>query len=149
MDSTDELLLPISAHRITDHTNVYECKMRAILRALQIIKENKWQHCDIFTDSQADMKSFNFYRSVRTSSVVNIIQHGLTTLVDSGKQISLRWISRHHGMHGNEIADRAAEHALCYPFVDAYEKLSLDSLEAKVTFKKKIYGICGGDPATT
>ena len=95
------------------HASVFSCELVAILKLLCFIEINPARSYVILSDSLSGLQSLSqFYPS---DPLAQEILLRVTALDREGTSVSFCWIPSHVGIHGNERADRAANHAAQYP----------------------------------
>ena len=109
--------------RMQNFTSVFRAELAAILLALFWIEQlpNLYRGVVIFSDSLSGLQSI---KSQKEESLIIEILIKCTHLHFKGISINLEWIPGHCGITGNEIADKAAKHALQTPDLDIENKLN-------------------------
>lgn len=95
------------SYRLPPRTSVFNAEQFAILQAVKLAKQHKISNTTIVTDSLSALKSLQHPKN--TISTLT-----LQTLLDLPKHFRLifLWVPSHTGITGNELADKAAKHAL-------------------------------------
>lgn len=57
LDAKDVEICPPRHRRATDDTGIYDCELHAIDLALKMVKQRNWQDCQLYSDSQAALRS--------------------------------------------------------------------------------------------
>ena len=113
----------VARKRMQDHTSVFRAELTAILLALFWIDQlpSLYTGVVIFSDSLSGLQSI---KSQKEENIIIEILIKCTHLYFKGISVNLEWIPGHCGITGNEIADKAAKHALQTPELDIENKLN-------------------------
>lgn len=131
LDDRDCHLFPPVKHRLMDSTSVHEADLYRFL-AVSLVERQKWARSNIYCDSQAILKSLTSAKTVGQNPVVFDRQKKTLELIMPGCDICSCWVSRHCGVPGNEVADRAAKRALGRDHHDAANVLCSADIRAVV-----------------
>ena len=105
---------------LTHHTT-YEAEVVGILLALELIhRERSASSATIRLDNQAVIQALGGRHAKLVQALLNLVHKGsndwLTSDGDSDspgqRQLSIHWVSRHDGVHGNERTDKEARRAV-------------------------------------
>ena len=98
------------SHTLPSCSSVFTAELIALLLAVsRIVALNMHDAYTIFSDSRSALIALQ-NRTTR-HPLVSIIQRFLCMLHARHKQLTFCWVPSHVGIHGNELADRAASHA--------------------------------------
>ena len=98
----------VTAWKLNPAHSVLGAELQAVLKTLQFITSKPTlAHCNIviFTDSKS---ALHIISNTFDPSYKNIAFQIQKLLFNLGERVKLQWVRGHIGVHGNEIADRAA-----------------------------------------
>jgi hypothetical protein len=114
--------------------SVFQTKIFAILQCayknIRRAYKNKW--ILIFSNSQAALKAFSGPKVI--SRLVEECQEALSALATINK-VTLVWVPGHHGILGNEMADRLARQASAMPLLGTEPALGIPKCLAREAIK--------------
>jgi kelch-like protein 2/3 len=141
--------------RLPDGSSVYSAELRAIILALKRIYQSQNNTFLVVSDSLSSLEAIS-RRKITHPLLVDI--HDLhTELSSDGKVINFMWAPSHVGIHGNEVADKAAKEALelaipkfpkqSVPFTDLKRKTAsycLDNWKKRWSLQteNKLFKVC-------
>lgn len=96
--------------RLPDHSSIFSAESRAVLLALDIIKQSCERRFLIVSDSLSCLKSLE-NRNFQNPLILEILE-SLDKLIRSGYSITFMWVPSHIGIDGNGAADATAKAAL-------------------------------------
>lgn len=97
---------------VSDLLSVYSIEMTAIITALRWVEETKPLRIVICTDSMAVLQSFITDNAVCEDLVLEVKLLLLLNIISLGLVVQFCWVPGHHGIKGNEIADKLAKKTL-------------------------------------
>ncbi|XP_076313130.1 uncharacterized protein LOC143226258 [Tachypleus tridentatus] len=98
----------VVARRIPSTASVFTAELYAISLALDHIEAEQYSNCTIYTDSLSSILALELLH-VTSYPVLADIQNRLANFSLTATSIQFFWTPGHFGIHGNELADRAAQ----------------------------------------
>jgi ribonuclease HI len=121
--------------RLPDHSSIFSAESRAVLLALDIMKQSCERRFLVVSDSLSCLKSIE-NRTFQNPLILEILET-VDKLLRSGYSVTFVWVPSHIGIEGNGAADATAKAALSLrvskspvpysnfkPLVCAYVKLA-------------------------
>jgi hypothetical protein len=96
--------------RLPNHSSIFSAESRAVLLALEIMKQSCSRQFLIISDSRSCLKSLE-NRNFQNPLILEILET-LGKLLRSGYSITFIWVPSHIGIEGNGAADATAKAAL-------------------------------------
>ncbi|XP_014880361.1 uncharacterized protein LOC106941759 [Poecilia latipinna] len=121
--------------RISDGVSVYTGEMLALLLAVQWVEEVRPLKSIICSDSSSSLFSLQNNKSDSRPDILIEIQQTLYRINMMGLTVNFVWVPAHHGIKGNEMADRMAKESTNRVKIDI--NVSFSITEIKGTIKKK------------
>ena len=97
------------------HTT-YEAEAVGVLLAVELVRRERGVHsATTCLDNQAVMQALGDRSAKPAQALLNLVHEGCSDWLDGDRrgrrQLSINWVSRHDGVHGNERADEEARKA--------------------------------------
>lgn len=99
--------------RAVKYLSIFGVEAMAIIEALKLAKDKRWDKVTIFTDSRSVLSALGVRFDVNHGSELILkIKSATLQMSTNGKSIKLIWIPSHKGIPGNERADSLAKSAI-------------------------------------
>ena len=101
----------IRVKRLPNNASIFSAEARAILLALDIIKQSTNRQFLILSDSLSCLQAIE-NRNLQNPLIVNILESLHQQLTQDSKLVTFVWVPSHIGIPGNDLADATAKSAL-------------------------------------
>ena len=95
-------------YKLEKGTSIFSVELFALEKALEFAYQSNHENIIILSDSKSVLQTLKTQKSTRVNYLLKLMHK----MNKQGKLLKLQWVPSHLGIHGNELADRAAKAAV-------------------------------------
>ena len=95
-------------YKLEKGTSIFSAELFALEKALEFAYQSNHENIIILSDSKSVLQTLKTQKSTRVNYLLKLMHK----MNKQGKLLKLQWVPSHLGIHGNELADRAAKAAV-------------------------------------